>query len=410
LELLLMVSVMLPDIAFGDSRVLIIGVDGAGGRFLANADTPNIDAIANDGAAHYAYLNEGALFPSPPSGYGASGVNWSTITTGASAAHHGVVDNSFAGSRFNQFPHFFKYIKAANPNAYTASIVDWGPINEEILANQYADLEIQNVSDSAVRDAAVTLLTSGDPDAVFLHFDQVDAAGHAYQWGSNQYYSAIHIVDSLIGDIMAALLARPGVISGQEDWLIEITADHGGDGFSHFASQGLINWEIPFIVGGPDVPAGAVLPQGTLRDVATTALWHFGVAPWNTTVDGQVRGLTQPLDLNLDGAVDVGDYAAFLAGYQTSLAGKSLLERDRLGDLDADGKHTVRDFAVFKKQFDGFLGAGAFEAQVGAVSSLPEPSAAIVLVAAGLFGFGFRRAAFGETRPPGPAGPASASC
>ena len=85
--------------------------------------------------------------------------------------------------------------------------------------------------------------------------------------------------------------ARPGVVSGSEDWLVLITADHGGEGTSHFASQGLINWEVPFVISGDSVPAGTMLPQGTLRDVATTALWHLGVDPFGTNVDGRVRGI-----------------------------------------------------------------------------------------------------------------------
>ena len=210
--------------------------------------------------ASYNFLNEGALVPNPPSGYGASGVNWSTITTGASAAHHGVIDNSFAGSHFNLYPHFFKYIKDFNPALYTASIVDWDPINTQILANQYANLEQQFPgSDTSVRTAAVNLLNSGNPNAIFLHFDQVDAAGHGSGWGSAPYYTAIQNVDSLIGNIMEAVNRRPGVVAGTENWLVIITADHGGQGTGHDASQGLINWEVPFVISGNNVPDGAQL-------------------------------------------------------------------------------------------------------------------------------------------------------
>jgi hypothetical protein len=98
-----------------DNRVLIIGIDGAGGSYLQNANTPYIDELAAKGGVRYDFLNEGALVANPPSGYGASGVNWSTILTGMAAAHHGVTDNSFAGSRFNLYPHFFKYIEDRDP-------------------------------------------------------------------------------------------------------------------------------------------------------------------------------------------------------------------------------------------------------------------------------------------------------
>src|SRR5688572_25774570 len=90
--------VLVPALVAGaDNRVLVIGIDGAGGSFLRDANTPFIDALASKGGVSYRFLNEGALVPNPPSGYGASGVNWSTITTGASAAHHGVTESSFSG-------------------------------------------------------------------------------------------------------------------------------------------------------------------------------------------------------------------------------------------------------------------------------------------------------------------------
>jgi len=64
-----------------DNRVLVIGIDGAGGSFLNAANAPAIDALIAGGGVRYDFLNEGALVPSPPSGYGASGVNWSTPGT-----------------------------------------------------------------------------------------------------------------------------------------------------------------------------------------------------------------------------------------------------------------------------------------------------------------------------------------
>jgi hypothetical protein len=72
-------------LAVADNRVLVIGIDGAGGSFLNNANTPAIDTLIAGGGVRYNFLNEGALVPNPPSGYCASGVNWSTIVTGAAA-------------------------------------------------------------------------------------------------------------------------------------------------------------------------------------------------------------------------------------------------------------------------------------------------------------------------------------
>jgi len=380
----LMSVILVPEqLTNADNRVLVIGIDGAGGRYLANANTPHINALIANGAVRYDFLNEGALVQNPPSGYGASGVNWSTITTGASAAHHGVVDNSFAGNRFDVYPHFFKYIKDANATKYTASIVNWEPINTQILANQYANLEQQFPgSDASVRTATVNLLNSGNPHAIFLHFDQVDGAGHSYGWGSPQYYAAISTVDSLIGNIMTALNARPGVVAGTENWLVIITADHGGQGTGHNASQGLINWEVPFVISGNSVPDGIQLPQGTLRDVVPTALWHLGIDPFALGLDGTVRGLVVGppngiiADLNQDGVVagdgrgpmETDDVTTFVAGW-LSVGGGSIVERYSRGDINLDGITNLADWAILNRE-NAALGAAVLRR----LSGVPEPA------------------------------------
>lgn len=380
--------------AFGtDPRVLVIGIDGAGGRYLPAADTPQIDSLIQNGAGRYDFYNEGGLVDNPPPGYGASGVNWSTIVTGASAAHHGVVDNSFAGSRFNRYPHFFKYIQAHDPNSYRASIVSWEPINSEILSNQYASLERQfsgftsAQQDALVRDTTVDLMRHGDPDAIFLHFDQVDAAGHGSGWGTPQYNNALAIVDGYIGNIMAAINARPGVASGTEDWLVIVTADHGGLGLGHDASQGPINWEVPFIVSGDSVPDGAALGRGSVRDVVPTALWHLGIDPFELGLDGTVRGLALSPpngilgDVNQDGLVagdgsgpiESDDVSAFVTGW-LSKGGGGIAARYARGDLNLDGITNLGDWAILNTA-NRALGQAAFQRVIG----VPEPTAAALL-------------------------------
>ncbi len=299
------VSTALVSLAFcaargAEKRVLLIGIDGAGGSYTQTADTPNLDSLASAGAARFDFLNEGALIADPPETYGSSGVNWSTVNTGASAASHGVRDNFFEDNDLASFPHWFKYVKEHDPTLFTASIVNWAPINELLVPDEYADLKIQfsgqpaAIEDGLVRDEVVNLLGTGNPDAVFVHFDQVDQTGHASSWGSPEYYAAIETVDGLVGDMMAALNARPGVVNGSEDWLVMVVADHGGEegAFFHAASQGPSDWEVPFIISGPSVPDGVTLEAGTLRDVAPTVLWHLGIDPSATNMEGHVVGVS----------------------------------------------------------------------------------------------------------------------
>lgn len=385
--------------ASADIKVLIIGIDGAGGRNVLDADTPNLDALAAQGAARYDFRNEGALVPNPAEGYGASGVNWSTILTGAAATHHGVVDNSFSGNNFASYPHFFKHAKEFNDDLYTVSLANWSPINSFILTDEYADLEGNYDSgtieqqDIAVKSDAVALLQSAQaPDAMFLHFDQVDAAGHSNSWGSPQHLAALEDVDGLIGEITAAINARPDVVSSGEDWLIVVTSDHGGQGFSHYASQGPINWEVPFIVSGPSIPLGASMQQGTLRDVAATALWHLGVDPFLAGVDGTVRAL--PVlppngivgDINQDGQVSgngsgsimTDDASAFLAHWLVS-GGGSIADRYTRGGLNFDGETNLADWALLNG-LDPAMGDAIFKTLQSAADHVPEPDSIAIAV------------------------------
>ena len=96
-----------------------------------------------------------------------------------------------------------------------------------------------------------------------------------------------------------------------------------------------------------------------------------------------------PLDLNFNGSIEIGDYAAFLAGYNVNLTGKTRAQQYNLGDLDADGKHSVKDFLAFKTQYDLALGSGAFAAALAAV---PEPSTTALGLIGGVVGlFASRR-------------------
>jgi hypothetical protein len=110
--------------------------------------------------------------------------------------------------------------------------------------------------------------------------------------------------------------------------------------------------------------------------------FQYLVAGKETPVQGIVEFIGNsgqafaPLDLNFDGMIGIGDYAAFLAGYNTSLVGKTPAQQYNLGDLNRDAKHTIADFLEFKRQFDVLRGPGAFAAMVG----VPEPGSLLLAI------------------------------
>ena len=147
------------------NKVLIIGVDGCRPDALRVANTPNFDALMANGTFSY----DAFTFPVTSSGPG-----WSAMLTGVWHNKHGVNDNSFNGSNYENFPHFFNRIEKFNPALNTASICHWGPINDEIV--DLVDFQQNISSDAGVRTAAINYLLQNDPDVLFLHLDDVDGA------------------------------------------------------------------------------------------------------------------------------------------------------------------------------------------------------------------------------------------
>lgn len=216
-SLLLLLTVALQ--AQSQPKVLILGIDGCRPDALQAAATPNLDQLLTEAIYSYDGITEAPTW---------SGVGWAGMLTGVWRAKHGVIDNSFSGSNFASYPHFLQRVEAFDPNLKTVSISHWAPVNTQIVGNIPIDIKLNPTSDSLVGAEAVTYLTTYDPDVMFLHFDDVDHAGHAYGFYPTQieYTDAIHYVDRQIGYVLNALWTRPNFAN--EDWIILVSTDHGG--------------------------------------------------------------------------------------------------------------------------------------------------------------------------------------
>lgn len=205
-------------------KLLVIGIDGCRPDALSIANTPNLDALMANGTYSLDARNTGTTF---------SGPGWSAMLTGVWEDKHKVVDNSFTGNNFNQYPHFFEKIKEKYPSGRTVSISQWHPINEHI-AEGNVDI-LRNTQDSSVdvKNKAVAELGIDDLSALFVHFDDVDHAGHNSGFSPNNtaYVNAIETVDGALGEVVAALKGRSNY--SDEEWVIIVSTDHGGIGTTH---------------------------------------------------------------------------------------------------------------------------------------------------------------------------------
>ena len=234
-------------------KVLIIGIDGVRSDALQFANTPNIDGlIANGFYCPDALSNDITV----------SGPAWSSILTGVWSDKHLVTGNGFSQDDFDNYPTIFGLLENQDPSINTASICHWSPINNNIIQGA-ADFMLNVSSDEALSAATVSYLSNSDPDCMFIHFDEVDGAGHGNGFSIDvpQYIAAIENVDLLIGPILTALENRPNYAN--EDWLILLTPDHGGIGTSHGGTT-IDEQRVFFIASGDNVSTELLEATSTL--------------------------------------------------------------------------------------------------------------------------------------------------
>lgn len=239
------------------NKVFVIGIDGCRPDALIAANTPNIDKLMENATYSLDAWNEGTT---------SSGPSWSSMLTGVWQSKHGVNDNSFNGKNYDEFPHFFKYVEDYNSDLHTASISQWGPIDDHIAA-PFADVVVKVSGESKLISETVNYLQNKNPDALFIQFDDVDGAGHGNGYGPDipNYLKAIEEVDAGIGQMMEALKNRDNY--ADENWLIIVSTDHGGVGSGH-GGDSAEERNIFLICSGDNIPQNEIKKDSTLTVVA----------------------------------------------------------------------------------------------------------------------------------------------
>jgi len=271
-----------------NKKLLFIGIDGCRPDALTQAETPNMDELIGGGI----YINDALCsINGQPT---VSGPGWSTMITGVWYDKHGVSDNSFSGSNFDEYPPFTVLLEESGQEYHTASFIMWTPIHTQIFGNTMDYNELHSTFDGSVAQGAADYMSTPDLDVLFLDFDHVDHAGHSYGYSPevNQYIDAIENVDEYIGWVIDAMENRPTFQN--EDWLIMITSDHGGIGYNH-GGQSIEERQIPIILSGSLVSGETIPEQSYLTNMAPTLLHYFGV---ENNCEWQLDGISMGLDAN----------------------------------------------------------------------------------------------------------------
>lgn len=271
---------------FQGKRVLIIGIDGLRPDALQAAKAPVIHAMAKSGVATWTAVAGGAA-EGPTNQPTISGPGWTSILTGTCIDKHGVSGNSTKPGiyKVDVAPHFAKRLKETVPTANVASIVSWAWIEDYLIAAQSGVIDHHEKGegktyperDRDVTDRAVSYLSKENPDVLFLHFDQVDGAGHGtgFSVDNPKYMDAIAATDGLVNEVMQAMRKRPQY--AKENWLVILTSDHGGKNTSH-GGQSPEERTIPMIVAGNLVPKLGVVKETPGQFVVpATTLQYLGV-------------------------------------------------------------------------------------------------------------------------------------
>lgn len=268
-------------------KVLVIGIDGCRSDILTSDIAPFMNTLLSKNSVAYNLEHK-------TEGITVSGPNWASICTGVHSEKHGVLENIFMNNKLKEYPHFYAHLndfygkEQVNLISYTV----WFPINyfmnlyiadHSPVKFDYTDQEVFDLSKETLENN-----TPLNPDALFIHFDQVDHAGHAYGYhpDSANYVEAVKNVDKYVQDLYSLVAARKQ--TNGEDWLIVIVSDHGGEGYEHGggADNPVIRNTI-LLLDNPSINNTGVLNASQQVDVAPTVLEFLGVDISQYDLDGQ---------------------------------------------------------------------------------------------------------------------------
>lgn len=259
-------------------KVLFVGWDGVRTDALLAANTPCIDSLLL-----HSYYN----WNTDRGDYTVSVPGWSTILHGVWPSKHGLTDNTFGANQYSQFPDLFTLAKRLKPNLSVANLSNWDDFlriteNENYAQRYNTDMELKN--------DAIKVLNSCTPDIMTLHFDNPDVFGHdsGFSPTNQSYLDAITLSDAYLAEIMNVIKQREASLN--EEWLVVISTDHGGEGTGHGNQYELPQTRYVWsILRRPDLATSTELQNVNSVDLLPTMLNWLNIpvqASWN--IDGVV--------------------------------------------------------------------------------------------------------------------------
>lgn len=284
---------LLPFLATAAPRtehVFIFSFDGCNPTILQQAETPTIKRLAAEGAHTW---EANTIIPSKtlPS--------HTSMITGVDISKHGIDWNDYFPMRgMVKVPTIFALTKTAHPEFTTALFCGkikfrhlWlkGSLDVFNCGSPYTDGPIPASEEKKLVPApevaaqAAAYIVEKKPQLCFVHFPDIDSAGHKYGWGSPEQMEAFKVCDAALATVLAAI-DQAGLLSTST---LILTGDHGGKDKGHFEPV-VNNTTIPWVAWGQGVKKKYNIAKKTLYtyDTAATALWLLDV-PRPEHLDGE---------------------------------------------------------------------------------------------------------------------------
>lgn len=272
-------------------HVIIVSIDGNKPAVVKESEAPYIKAMAAEGAATW---EASTIFPS------ITLPSHTSMLTGMGPDKHNVLWNGYTPIRgFVKVPTVFSLLRQKEPDAVTAMFVgkikfrhlwlkdtlnvfDFGGPQSPAPVAGAPEIEKDKKPSQLVAKQFVEWMKSNTPRLAFVHFPDVDSAGHKDGWGSPQQKEAIKVSDQALFQVRRAV-EQAGLA---DSTVIIVSADHGG----HDKTHGLDipdDMLIPWIAWGKGVKKGhTITGKVTTYDTAATALWLLDV-PIPAEFDGK---------------------------------------------------------------------------------------------------------------------------
>ena len=265
---------------------LMVMIDGMRADAIESADMPNLTAL-RAGAWQEGYAAAWSVTgQAEPAAAPNSAPNHASIATGVLAAKHGVTANDeISHGNFAQYPTWLKRVVDAKSGATALFVYAW---SEDAALGPAEGVTFLGQTDAENASSLMERLAATDaPDATLYFIDCADSSGHngGFYPYSSAYRSALATADAYLGNCLNAIANRPTF--AEEDWLILVTADHGGYAKEHGQTSGRQAHTVPIVISGRAVTPGRIPGSPYNFDVTASALAHFGINPAAIGLDAQ---------------------------------------------------------------------------------------------------------------------------